>query len=195
MNQLKSKTMKKVVLSVLAIATLALAAFSPIAGKLVSTKTSVKFFSTTPAEDIEANNYKTVSTIDSSTGDVVFSVPMQSFEFEKALMQKHFNSKDFLNTKKYPKGKFVGKITNLSDINFEKDGTYNASIAGELTIKDVAKQHNEKGTITVKGKSIEVKSKFNVTLADHGIAFTDGKPSTNVAKTIEVTIIAEYPIQ
>ncbi len=187
--------MKKVVLSILTMATLAITAFSPIAGKFVSTKTSIKFFSTTPAEDIEANNYKTVSTIDSSTGDVVFSVPMQSFEFEKALMQKHFNSKDFLNTKKYPKAKFVGKITNLGDINFEKDGTYNASITGELTIKDVAKQHNEKGTITVKGKTIEVKSKFNVTLADHGIAFKDGKPSTNIAKTVEVTIIAEYQAQ
>ena len=184
--------MKKVILSIVVIATLALVAFSPIADKLVSTKTSVKFFSTTPAEDIEANNYKTVSTINSATGDVVFSVPMQSFEFEKSLMQKHFNSKNFLDTKKHPKAKFVGKITNLNNINFDKDGTYNASISGELVIKDVAKQHSEKGTITVNGNSIKVNSKFNVTLADHGIAFKDGKPSTNVAKTVEVTLIAEY---
>ncbi len=187
--------MKKLMLSAIAFSMFALLAFSSIATKLISSKTSVKFFSTTPAEDIEANNYKTVSTIDTSTGDVVFSLPMQSFEFEKALMQKHFNSTDFLDTKKYPKAKFVGKITNLNNINFEKDGTYKVTVDGELTIKDIAKQQIIDGTIVVNGKIIEVTSKFKITLADHGIAFKNGKPSTNIAKTVEVTLVAEYPEQ
>ncbi|MBK7683931.1 MAG: YceI family protein [Bacteroidetes bacterium] len=81
---------------------------------------------------------------------MVYSVPMQSFEFEKALMQKHFNSGDFLNTKKFPKAKFVGKITNLSNINFTKDGTYPATASGELTIKDISKSVSEKGTILLR---------------------------------------------
>jgi polyisoprenoid-binding protein YceI len=188
--------MKKLsILMIMSIAMLSLGAFNSNAVKWVSSKTHLKFFSTTPAEDIEANNYNAVSTIDPATGEVVFSVPMQSFEFEKALMQKHFNQEGFLDTKNHPKAKLTGKITNLNAVNWEKDGTYNAEINGDLTIKGVTKPIREKGTITVSGKSLTVDSKFNVTLADFGIAFEKGKPSTNVAKTVEVTVVAEYQQQ
>lgn len=160
--------------------------------KLVSTKVHIKFFSTTPVENIEAHNYKAISTIDTQTGEVVFSVPMQSFEFEKSLMQKHFNQPNFLDTKKYPKAKMVGKITNLSEIDFKKNGTYTALVAGTMTIKDVSKPIQEKGTIIVNGDKIEVKTKFNLSLADYGITFKKGKPATNIAKTVEVSLDASY---
>ncbi|GAB4123914.1 MAG: hypothetical protein OHK0045_04070 [Raineya sp.] len=160
--------------------------------KFVSTKTHIKFFSTTAVENIEAHNYKAISTIDTESGEVVFSVPMQSFEFEKSLMQKHFNQPNFLDTKKYPKAKLVGKITNLNEIDFKKDGTYPATISGEMSIKGVSKPITEKGTITVKGGNIEAKSKFDITLADYGITFTKGKPASNIAKKVEVTVEASY---
>jgi polyisoprenoid-binding protein YceI len=188
--------MKKLsILTLITIVTYSLVAFKPAPEKWVSSKTHVKSFSTTPAEDIEANNYKTVSTIDPGTGEVVFSVPMQSFEFEKSLIQKHFNQDDFLDTKNYPKAKFTGKITNLEEINWEADGTYSANISGDLTIRGVTKPYTEKGSITVSGNSLKANSTFNVTLADHGIAFKKGKPSTNVAKTVEITLLAEYQPQ
>jgi len=183
---------KRNLITVALTALIAIASYSQTGEKLVSSKTHIKFFSSTPAEDIEANNYTSVSTINTGTGDVVFSVPMQGFEFEKSTMQKHFNNKDFLNTKAYPKAKLKAIITNLDEIDFSKDGTYIAKIEGELTIKDVAKPLNEKGTITVKGKTVEVQSVFNVTLADFGITFVKGKPSSNIAKTVEVTVHAEY---
>lgn len=160
--------------------------------KLVSSKSQIKFFSTTPAENIEANNTASVSTINKVTGDVVFSVPMQGFEFEKSLMQKHFNSNKFLDTKAYPKAKLKGKIINLNEIDFSKEGTYNALIEGELNIKDKSNPLKVKGTITVKGGLVLVYSKFNATLADYGIEFVKGKPSTNIAKTVEITVNAEY---
>lgn len=160
--------------------------------KLVSSKTHIKFFSHTSVEDISANNYASVSTIDPATGDVIFSVPMQSFEFDKALMQKHFNSDKFLDTKQFPKAKLKGKITNISEINFSEDGTYNALVEGEMTIKGKTNPIKEKGTITVKGNVVTVTSVFNITLADYGVAFEKGKPSTNIAKMVEVTVNAEY---
>ena len=186
---------KSILLSLVAILIITVAGFGQVAGKLVSTKTHVKFFSTTPAEDIEANNTATVSTINTETGEVVFSVPMQGFEFEKAQMQKHFNSDKFLNTKGFPKAKLTGKITNLSSINFAEDGSYDAIVEGELTIKGKTQKISEKGTVNVKGNTVEIISKFNVTLADYGVAFKDGKPSTNIAKTVEATIKAEYEQQ
>ena len=89
-------------------------AFSPIGDKLVSSETHIKFFSTTPAEDIEANNFKSVSTFNRATSELVFSVPMQSFEFEKSLMQKHFNSDKFFGYQIQSQSNF--------ESNFEQSG-------------------------------------------------------------------------
>lgn len=184
--------MRKMILSTLAIGLLTLTAFKLDESKLVSKNSHINIYSHTDVEDISADNYKAVSTIDPSTGEVVFSVPMQSFEFKKALMQKHFNSDKFLDTKTYPKAKFKGKIANLNAINFSKDGTYNATVNGELTIKDVTNPVTEKGTITVNGGKVSIETKMKITLADYKIAFEKGKPSTNIAKTVDATIKAEY---
>jgi polyisoprenoid-binding protein YceI len=183
----------------LVILTVVVALFAGISAtgqsKLVSSKSHIKFFSTTPAEDIEANNTTSVSTINPETGEIVFSVTMQGFEFEKSLMQKHFNSEDYLNTKEYPKAKLIGKIINPDKVNFKSDGIYEVHVEGELTIKGVTKPVHEMGTITVKDGKVAANSKFNVTLADYEISFVKGKPSTNIAKIVEVTIQAEYAPQ
>lgn len=164
--------------------------------KFVSKNTHIKFFSTTPVEDIEAHNYASVSTIAPSTGEVVFSVPMQSFEFEKAMMQKHFNNEHFLVTSEYPKAKFKGMITNLDEIDFTKNGEYKASIKGEMTIKDKTNPVNERGTITVSGKGLEVNSVFDLTLADYGITFDEGEMvSKKIGKTIEISVTGKYQVK
>lgn len=183
---------KTVLLSVVAALFISVAGYAQDSEKLVSSKSHIKFFSTTPAEDIEANNTASVSTINKSTGEVVFSVPMQGFEFDKSLMQKHFNQDKFLDTKQFPKAKLKGKITNLNEIDFTKDGTYNADVVGELTIKGKTNPIKETGTVTVKGGKVKTYSQFNVTLADYGIVFKRGKPASNIAETVEVTVNAEY---
>lgn len=167
-------------------------AFTPADTKLVSKKGHISFFSHTAVEDITANNYQVVSTLNPASGEVVFSVPMQSFEFEKAKMQQHYNSPKFLDTKEYPKAKFKGNITNLQAIDFSKDGSYDADVSGELTLHGITKPISEKGTITVNGDKVVVDTKMNITLEDYEIAFESGKPSTNIAKTIEITVKAEF---
>ena len=184
--------MKKSTFVIISMLAFALTAFKPVATKLVSKAGHISFFSHTAVEDITANNYKVTSAIETTAGEIVFSVPMQSFEFKKALMQEHYNSKDFLNTKAFPKGKFSGKINNLSSIDFSKDGKYDADVTGELTLKETTKPINAKGTITVNGATVIVDTKFNLTLADYGIVFKKGKPSTNIAKDVEVTVHSEH---
>ena len=181
--------MKKSILTFVAIAAIS---FASTAQKLTTSKSHIKFYSHTVAENIEANNYKAVGTIDTEAGTVVFSVPMQSFEFEKSLMQKHYNSPKFLDTKQYPKAKLKGKITDLSKVNFKKDGAYDVTVKGEMTLHGVTNPTTEKATITVKNGKVSVVSKFKITLADYKVAFEKGKPSTNIATTVEVTVNAQY---
>ncbi len=121
-----------------------------------------------PAEDIEAHNYSATSTLDKTSGNVAFSVPMQGFEFDKRLMQRHFNQDSFLDTQQFPTARLVGKITNLEDVDFSQDGSYEAIIEGELTIKGVTNRIREKGNVTVNGAQVTAESVFNVTLVADG---------------------------
>ncbi len=186
--------MKKLALSLsIALSSVLLLSFTEGVEKLTSSKTHISFYSSTPLEDITASNFKAVSTLDTETGAIVFSVPMQSFEFEKALMQKHYNSPDFLDTQKYPKAKFVGKISNLSAVNFSKPGTYQVEVEGDLTLKETTKNIKEKATIVVGADGlIAANTKFMLTLSDYGVVFESGKPASNIAKTIEVSFEGEY---
>lgn len=110
-------------------------------------------------------------------------------------MQKHFNSDKFLATKTHPKAKFVGRITKLDVIDFSSPGTCYADVEGDLTIKGVTRPIEETGTIQVSVKSLNTKTTMNVVLADYGITFSKGKPSTNIAKEIEITLNADYQQQ
>lgn len=184
--------MKKSILAIALILGVLTVAFSPVPTKLVSEKGHIYFLSSTSIEDIKADNYKIKSSLDMTTGDVIISVPMQSYKFVNATMQKHYNSAKFLDTKQYPKSKFKGKISNLSSVNFNKDGSYPATIKGNLTMHGVTKPVTENATIKVSGSSITLNSKMKITLADYKIAFEKGKPSKNIAKTIDVTTKIEF---
>ena len=90
------------------------------------------------------------------------------------------------------KSKFTGNITNLNEIDFSADGTYTANVSGELTIHGVTKAITESATITVEGAKVIVDVELSITLADYNIAFKKGKPSTNIAKTIDAKVKAEF---
>ena len=160
--------------------------------KLITKTGHIKFYSHTGVEDITANNYSVTSSLNTTTGDLVFSVPMQSFEFPNATMQKHFNSSKFLDTKEFPKAKFKGKVNDMTKVDFSKDGSYTVSVTGDLAMHGKTKNITQNGTIEVKGGKITATAKFNILLADYKIAFEKGKPSTNIAKEVEATINMDY---
>ncbi len=160
---------------------------STFAQKTYATKAAqVKFFSHTPAEDISAINNQAVSKLVSNTGDVMFSVLIKGFRFENELMQEHFNGADYMNSTKFPKGEFKGKITNIATVNFAKDGTYKVTATGTLTIKGVTKNVSATGTITVAKGIVSTKSAFKINVKDYGV---DG---SDVAKNLEITVTAKY---
>ena len=101
------------------------------------TKTGkIDFFSKASLEDIEAKNKTVTAVLDSKTGAVQFAVQMKGFEFEKQLMQQHFNE-NYVESDKFPRSEFKGSVTNNSAINYKKDGTYPARVKGKMTIHGV----------------------------------------------------------
>lgn len=159
--------------------------------KYFTKKGKISFYSETPAEKIEAHNNRVTSVLEAESGKLEFSVLITAFEFEKALMQEHFNE-NYMESSKYPKATFKGSITNIKDIDLKKDGTYNVSIKGDLTMHGVTKNITEKATITVKGGAISAESTMNVALKDYNIKI----PSVvgqKIAEVIQVKIkIASY---
>lgn len=178
-------------LKILVIAAIAItASFTVQAQKYMTKNGNIKFYSETPIETIEATNNQVNAALDSQTGDLVFKVLIKSFQFEKALMQEHFNE-NYMESDKFPNSTFAGKVTNLTAVDFSKEGSYEATIEGDLTIHGVTKKISEKGTFTVKaGDKIHGISKFNVKPADYSIKIP-GAVVKNIAETIEVTVDIE----
>lgn len=150
----------------------------------------VSFFSKTPMENIDGTNNEVTSMIDTGKGDVVFAILIKSFHFEKALMEEHFNE-NYMESTKFPKATFQGKFTNASSINFTKDGTYNATVEGDLTIHGVKQRQTANGTITVSNGKISAVSTFIIKLADYKIE----RPSLvaeKISETIEIRVNCQY---
>jgi hypothetical protein len=141
---------------------------SAFAQKYFTKSGSVNFFSKTPMENIDATNKKATCVIDSKTGQIEIALLMKAFEFEKALMQEHFNE-NYVESDKYPKATFKGNITNIASVNFTKDGTYPVDITGKLTMHGVTKDMKTKGSIIVKNGKINATTEFSVLLADYYI--------------------------
>ncbi len=136
--------------------------------KLFTRNGNVTFNAGTSLETIEAVNRKAASVLDPATGQMEFTVLIKAFEFERALMQDHFNE-NYMESDKYPKASFKGSIVNNKDVDYTKDGTYPVEVKGDLTIHNVTKPVDVKGTVTVKDKKVNAKSGFEVTIADYGI--------------------------
>ena len=156
------------------------------AQKYVTKNGFIRFYSDSPMEKIEANNRVVNSALDASTGDFIFKVLMKSFVFEKALMQEHFNEK-YVESDKFPNSTFIGKVTNIKEVKFEKDGVYPVTVEGKLTIHGETKQVSEKGTFEIREGKISGKTKFNILLTDYKISIP-GAVTNNISKTIEITV-------
>lgn len=137
-------------------------------GKYFTREGRIQFNSKSTVEKIEGVNKKVTSIIDTQTGQIEFSVLMKAFEFEKALMQEHFNE-NYVESDKFPKANFKGTIANNSEIKWTTDGTYPAKVQGKMTIHGVTKDVTADGSIEVKGGKVIANSKFIILLKDYNI--------------------------
>jgi polyisoprenoid-binding protein YceI len=151
----------------------------------------IAFFSATPMENIEANNHKVTSVWDATAGAMQFAVLIKAFEFEKALMQEHFNE-NYMESNTFPKADFKGKLAGVSTEQLKQPGTYEVTVSGDLTIHGVAKPVTAKGKVIVDASgAISAASDFIVRPEDHGIKIP-GMVRKNIAEEITVKVRLNY---
>lgn len=163
-----------------------LACLAGFSQKYKSFDSYIRFFSDAPMEDIEAINEDASSIIDLENNAIVMVVPIKSFDFKKKLMQEHFNE-NYLESDKYPKATFKGKI---QDWNGEK-GTNSATAVGTLEMHGVTNEVSISGEITYDGQSLEISTVFPIRLEDYKIKIPKAV-FYNIAEEVEVTAKFEY---
>jgi polyisoprenoid-binding protein YceI len=179
--------MKKTILS-LAIATISMMTF---AQKKTSTSATIAFDASTAIDDLpKAENKTSIAAIDPEKNTVQFEAAIKNFTFSNPRIQEHFNQKGWMNSDEFPKATFNGVITNPTAVNFTKDGTYNVTVEGDLTIKGKTQKITTPATIVVAGKTLKTNAAFNIKLADFGV---EGQPiaAGKVAAEPKLTVTAE----
>jgi polyisoprenoid-binding protein YceI len=168
-------------------------ALSNIQAQKYYTKTGeVSFFSNTSIENIEAVSNSAATVYDAESGKLQWSILIKSFEFEKALMQEHFNE-NYMESSKFPKATFKGEVKNNTSLTLDKDGTYAVEVLGNLTIHGETKEVTTEAIFTVADGAIAATSTVTVLLADYKID-VPAVVRDNIAKEIKITINAEYEL-
>ncbi|MDB5132648.1 MAG: polyisoprenoid-binding protein [Mucilaginibacter sp.] len=150
--------------------------------------TRISLYSSAPIEDIKAVSTVGVSVYNSSSDELDFSVPIRSFQFDKSLMQEHFNS-DYMESDKYPRATFKGKIQEHIDVT--KDGAYPVKVSGALSVHGVTQNRTIPGTISVKNGVISMTSEFMVKCTDHHIDIPQ-IVFHHIAESIQINVSATY---
>ena len=172
------------------------AASSPVhgQGKFLSNKGFISFYSHTAIEDITAENNHVASVIDAARGEVAVIVTMINFQFEKKLMQEHFNE-NYVESEKYPKATFNGKIMNNSEVIYTAKGDYAVRVEGDMTIHGITRKVSAEGSIVVtETGGIVTRTKFLLNPEDYNIRIPR-VVRNNIAETLEISVdILHQPI-
>lgn len=180
--------MKKTFLALVMVLTTGLV----FAQKKTTTSAVINFDATTPIDALpKAENKTVIASLDTKTGAIAFEAVVKSFTFSNPKIQEHFNNKGWMDSEQFATATFKGSITNLSEVKFNKNGTYSVDVTGDLTMHGVTRALDAKGSVTVNGKTITATSEFTVKLEDfkvNGPAVGAGK----VAKEPTIKVVAEF---
>lgn len=174
--------MKKILLLALLLPTIVAAQ-----KKYTSEKSYLSFFSDAVVEDIKAENSRVTSIIDVAKGELAFLLKIKDFEFEKKLMQVHFNEK-YLESEKYPKATFLGRVKGFDPA---KTGSQTVTATGRLFIHGIYRDVTVPGTMEQKGNNITIKAAFKVRLEDYNIEVPQIL-FKNIAEEVEVKLEITY---
>ncbi len=160
--------------------------------KLAVRKSEISFTSNAALELITASSNKVQGLIDPASNQFAFTVEISSFQgFNSKLQREHFNEK-YMESEKYPKASFSGKI--IEPIDFSSDGSYDVRAKGELDIHGQKQTRIIKAKLTIENGQVYVNAHFFIPLADHNISIPS-IVSQKIATEIEVDFKATMAAQ
>ena len=146
---------------------------------------SVSFHSSTPVEDISAENAQMSAVLNTADGGFAFQVPIRGFHFEKALMEEHFNE-NYMESEKFPNATFKGNVVGWS--NAWADGKpHQVQAKGKLSVHGVEVERTIPATIQNKGGKWVIQARFEIPTKDHKISIPE-VVREKIAASIPVTV-------
>ena len=155
--------------------------------KLYTKEAKVSFFSKTAMENIDAQNNRALCIWDTTTSQLEFSVLIKGFEFDRALMQEHFNE-NYMESDKFPKATFKGKMLVDKKLLQQIDNDFKAQATGILTIHGVAKPVVVPVNISIKKGIMSCSVNFKVQPADYKISIP-AIVADKINKEISISIL------
>ena len=151
---------------------------------------NVHFFSEALIENIEAENNTVAGIIDVASGEFAFRVKIEDFNFEKSLMQEHFNE-NYMESERYPFATFTGFMTDFQDLDLSYKQV--VQVRGQMTMHGVNQYVNVEARVWMQDEELHLISKFAVKLADYQIDIPK-IVMYNIADEVVVTIQMQLSI-
>ncbi len=155
--------------------------------KYLTKQGQVSFFSSTPVEDIKADNNQVLSVLNSDNGQIAIAILMKSFSFEKSLMQEHFNE-NYVESDVYPKAMFKGNVQDFKNFN---TGKHQVEIIGDLTIHGVTQKKKITATFVKTENAVALEGEFMINILEFGIDIP-AAIINNIAKEVLVSFELDH---
>ncbi|MBN1337900.1 MAG: YceI family protein [Bacteroidales bacterium] len=150
---------------------------------------SLSILSEAPLETIRAASEEMKGFIDPDKRSFACELAVKTLKgFNSPLQQEHFHE-NYMETDKYPKASFSGKI--IGDIDFTRDGQYLIRAKGMLQIHGVSRERIIPVTLGIENGKIRATSEFSVAITDHDIT-VPRLVFQKIAEEINVSIDAVF---
>lgn len=152
----------------------------------VITKTGLLVFeaSVPSFEEVKAKNESVSCVLNTKTGEIAALALQKGFRFKIALMEEHYNE-NYIESDKYPKATFKGKIENFDFSKVDKAGK-SYTIKGTLELHGKSKEISITATIKKVDTGLEIKSDFVLNSDDFNIEIPS-VVSKKVSKKVNVS--------
>lgn len=156
------------------------------AQKMMTRSGEIKFEASMPAfEEVAAKNNTVSAILDQATGDLAALALIKAFKFKAPLMEEHFNE-NYMESSKFPKATFKGKIINFDASKLSAKKT-DYDLEGDLAIHGVTQKVKTKISITLNSGKINASTNLVVKAKDYAIAIPSLVKS-KIAENIDVSI-------
>lgn len=159
--------------------------------QLSSSKGVIHFEASVPLfEEVKATNQEVNCEVELKTSEINCTVFIEKFQFKRDLMRMHFNN-SYLESDRYPKATFMGRIDKLDYKSFSEQPTEH-QIKGIIKIHGKSKAINCKALIKKVKKGMEINASFVLNTDDFNIeipSIVASKISKQVTTTLKLTVL------